>query len=73
MLHWSISAGGEIMEESSSRMGCTKFFVVLLQVLFIALKLCNVINWCWWWVLSPTLIYTGIILCLLIIAIFLDM
>lgn len=25
----------------------------LLLVLFIGLKLCNVIAWNWWWVLSP--------------------
>ena len=25
----------------------------LLLVAFIVLKLCNVINWSWWWVLSP--------------------
>lgn len=26
----------------------------LLTVAFIILKLCNVINWSWWWVLAPT-------------------
>ena len=26
----------------------------LLQVAFIVLKLCEVINWSWWWVLAPT-------------------
>lgn len=25
----------------------------LLLVLFIGLKLCNVIDWSWWWVMSP--------------------
>lgn len=25
----------------------------LLQVAFIVLKLCGVIKWSWWWVLSP--------------------
>ena len=25
----------------------------LLTIVFITLKLCNVINWSWWWVLSP--------------------
>lgn len=28
-------------------------FVGLLTILFIALKLCNVIQWSWVWVLSP--------------------
>lgn len=26
-----------------------------LQILFIALKLCGVIDWSWWWVFSPYL------------------
>lgn len=26
----------------------------LLTVAFIILKLCNVIDWSWWWVLAPT-------------------
>ena len=25
-----------------------------LQIAFIVLKLCKVINWSWWWVLAPT-------------------
>lgn len=28
-------------------------FLSLLTVAFIVLKLCHVINWSWWWVLSP--------------------
>ena len=28
-------------------------FVGLLQIVFIVLKLCKVINWSWLWVLSP--------------------
>ena len=28
------------------------FFDVLL-IVFIVLKLCHLINWSWWWVLSP--------------------
>lgn len=28
-------------------------FVGLLQIVFIVLKLCKVINWSWIWVLSP--------------------
>jgi len=26
----------------------------VLTILFIALKLCHVIDWSWWWVLAPT-------------------
>lgn len=28
-------------------------FLGLLTITFIVLKLCNVIAWSWWWVLSP--------------------
>lgn len=28
-------------------------FVGLLTIAFIVLKLCKVISWSWWWVLSP--------------------
>lgn len=28
-------------------------FCSLLSIAFIVLKLCNVINWSWWWVLAP--------------------
>ena len=31
-------------------------FVGLLQLLFIALKLMDYINWSWWVVLSPTIV-----------------
>lgn len=35
-------------------------FVGLLTIVFIVLKLCNVIAWSWWWVLSPIIISFGI-------------
>lgn len=28
-------------------------FLGLLTIVFIVLKLCKVISWSWWWVLSP--------------------
>jgi len=34
----------------------------LLTVLFVALKLCGIIDWSWWWVLSPIPITIGIAL-----------
>ena len=37
-------------------------FVGLLTVLFVGLKLCNVIAWSWWWVLSPVLISAALII-----------
>jgi hypothetical protein len=39
----------------------------MLQVAFIVLKLCKVINWSWWWVLAPT--WIGLVLAAIIIAI----
>jgi len=39
------------MSSSSSSSGIS--FTGALTILFIGLKLCNVIHWSWWWVLSP--------------------
>lgn len=39
----------------------------LLSVAFIVLKLCNVIDWSWWWVLSPTWIPIALVIILIII------
>ena len=41
----------------------------LLTVLFIALKLCGIIDWSWWWVLSPIPITIGILLGVVTVAI----
>jgi hypothetical protein len=41
-------------------------FCGLLAIVFITLKLCGVINWSWWWVLSP--LWIGLALVLLILA-----
>ena len=35
-------------------------FSGLLTVAFVVLKLCGVINWSWWWVLSPIWISVGL-------------
>lgn len=35
-------------------------FASLLTLLFIGLRLGHVIDWSWWWVLSPTLIGVGL-------------
>ena len=37
-------------------------FLVPLGLIFITLKLCNVIQWSWWWVLSPLWIPFALIL-----------
>ena len=36
--------------------------VSLIQVAFIVLKLCKVINWSWWWVLAPIWIDIALVL-----------
>lgn len=51
----------ENKNNSSSGIG----FTGLLTIAFIVLKLCGVISWSWWWVLSP--IWISILLILLII------
>jgi len=52
-------------ESSSSSSGIG--FAGLLTVAFIVLKLCDVIDWSWWWVLSP--LWIGLALVLIILAI----
>ena len=42
-------------------------FTGTLTILFIGLKLCNVINWSWWWVLSPIWISLSLVLFILAI------
>jgi hypothetical protein len=46
-------------------------FTGLLTILFIALKLARVIDWSWWWVLSPLWIggLIGALILLVVIAI----
>ncbi len=44
--------------------------VPMLTVLFVALKLTNVIQWSWWWVLSPIWIALSIVAIILIALIF---
>lgn len=40
----------------------------LLQVAFIVLKLCGVIDWSWLWVLAPTWISAALVMLILVIA-----
>ena len=41
-------------------------FAGLLTIAFIILKLCGVIAWSWWWVISPILISAGLAIVLLV-------
>ena len=44
-------------------------FLGLLQIAFIVLKLCKVIEWSWLWVLAPTWIIPTLLAIVLIVAI----
>lgn len=46
-------------------------FVGMLTLMFIVLKLTNVIDWSWWWVLSPSLI--GILFMLIVLTLYVFM
>ena len=46
---------------SSSGIG----FAGLLTVAFIVLKLCGIITWSWWWVISPVWISVSLVIILL--------
>lgn len=53
------------MQNQKNEGGTRSFFgllVGLLTIVFVALKLCNVINWSWWWVLSPLWIYAILVI-----------
>lgn len=39
--------------KNSTGSGAGVGFAGLLAVAFVVLKLCKVIDWSWWWVLSP--------------------
>lgn len=55
------------MEKSNSGNGlgiCTVLFIV-----FLVLKLCNVIAWSWWWVTAP--MWGGIVLFILLVIVLL--
>lgn len=42
-------------------------FLEVLSIVFIVLKLLKVINWSWWWVLSPIWVSWGLaIICIII-------
>ena len=60
-----LSNNSETMSSSSSSSGIS--FTGALTVLFVGLKLTNVITWSWWWVLSP--IWISLSLAVVVIAI----
>jgi len=42
-------------------------WIGLLQIIFILLKVIGVVEWSWWWVLSPTWISAGIVIVIFLI------
>ena len=52
---------------SNSKSGTGIGFAGFLTLLFIGLKLGKVIDWSWWWVISPILIDFGLIIFILLI------
>lgn len=50
------------MSENNSSSSSGIGFVGLLTIVFITLKLTGVIDWSWWWVLSPLWIAASIVL-----------
>jgi hypothetical protein len=55
------------MSSSSSRSSGGISFTGALTILFIGLKLTHVINWSWWWVLSPIWISALFVLTIILI------
>jgi len=55
------------MNNSNEGIGCGTALALMLTVAFVILKLCNVIDWSWWWVVSPIWIYFGIVIIITII------
>lgn len=49
------------MNNIKIQLGCLPGFTTLLTIVFITLKLCNVINWSWIWILSPIWITFGLL------------
>lgn len=72
LIYKSIQKGQSIMKASFTmnnknyNFSSSGLFVVLLTILFIALKLLNKIRWSWWWVLSPIWISACIVLLIFI-------
>lgn len=55
------------MSQSKSSSGGISF-AGLLTIVFITLKLCGVIAWSWWWVLSPIWISFALAIAIIVIA-----
>lgn len=59
----------KLVTTSTERVGIS--FSGLLTIVFIVLKLCGVISWNWFWVLSPLIFTVGLGLVFLIVGVIL--
>ena len=57
---------------SSKNNGSGIGFLGVLQIIFIVLKLCNVLQWSWWMVFIPAYISAGLTVILIVIGIILS-
>ena len=57
---------------SSKNNGSGIGFLGVLQIIFIVLKLCNVLQWSWWMVFIPAYISAGLTVILIVLAIILS-
>lgn len=60
------------MKKSNNSRGGGIGFAGLLQIAFIVLKLCSVIEWSWWWVLAPTWASIAFAVILLVVSVWLN-
>ena len=56
---------------SNNGRGISVGFTGLLQLVFIVLKLCGVIDWAWGWVLAPAWISAALVVLIFVVAIIL--
>lgn len=60
------------MDNNKRNIGAGLTFWDLIQVAFIVLKLCGVIDWSWWLVLAPLWISLGLLVILFLIFLILN-
>lgn len=59
------------MSDNNNGLTSGSLLTTLLLVLFIGLKLCDKIQWSWWWVLSPIWTPLGLVLVIWVVAVIL--
>ena len=57
---------------SSENNGSGIGFLGVLQIIFIVLKLCNILQWSWWMVFIPAYISAGLTVILIVLSIILS-